>query len=130
MRKEPLGLGCLTSIGDIKIMITLRISALLALIASSSAAFAAIWMGRLYAEFLKGAPLPKLTDAVLWNNGLWYWLITPLVVVALYALGERAKSERTKQRVAEVIMVLGVVTTSAFMIGAVLPLTRITVGLD
>jgi|GEM_PF-5202080 len=111
-------------------MITLRISALLALIASSSAAFAAIWMGRLYAEFLKGAPLPKLTVAVLWNNGLWYWLMTPLVVVVLYALGEMAKSERTKQRVAEVIMIVVVLTTSAFMVGSVLPLIGITVSLD
>jgi hypothetical protein len=109
---------------------TLRISALLALIASFSAAYASTWIGRLYVEFLKGAPVPKLTEAVLWRGGLCYWLFIPAIIVMTYLSGELAKKEWMKQRLAEIIMIVGFITSAAFMIGSVLPLTRITVSLQ
>jgi dihydroxyacetone kinase len=109
---------------------TLRISTILALVASFSAAYAAACMSRAYAEILRGASLPRLTEVVTWRNGLGYWAIIPSIVVALYIVGERINDNRKKQRIAEAIMIVGTISTALFMIGAVLPLTRITVSLE
>lgn len=109
---------------------TLRISALMALITSFSTAFAARWMSRLYVELLKGAPLPELTDAVLWHDGLVYWVLIPSIIVLLYGAGELFKGASTKLRLAEMIMIVSGATTSAFLVGAILPLASITVSLQ
>lgn len=109
---------------------TLRISALMALIASFSAAYAAIAMSRIYSELLQGAALPRLTQTVTWHNGLFYWAIMPITLIILYIIGERTKSDQRKQRIAETIMIIGTISTIAFMIGSILPLTRITVSLE
>jgi hypothetical protein len=80
---------------------TLRISAFMALVATSTAAYAAIWMSRLYSELLKGSPLPPLTEAVIWRGGIVYWLLVPITVLALYFAGERRLGEPQGQRFAE-----------------------------
>lgn len=102
----------------------------MALIASFSAAYAAILMSRIYSELLRGAALPRLTQIVTWHNGLLYWAIIPIILITLYITGERTKSDQRKQRTAEIIMVIGTSSTITFMIGSILPLTRITVILE
>jgi hypothetical protein len=106
-------------------MLTLRISAILALAASYSAASAGSRLSQFYTELLKGAPLPTLTNVILWASGALYWMLVPLLVVSLY-LGGR-KSEPKRQRFAEGIMILGTASTILFMIGSILPMATITV---
>jgi hypothetical protein len=110
-----------------KSMSTLRISAALALIVSLSIAYAATQVDQLYAELLRGAPLPALTNLVLWRYGLLYWMAVPLVILALYLSGCRLESKR--QRFAEGIMFVGTASTLLFMVGSILPLTTITIYL-
>ena len=108
-------------------MRTLRISAILALLVSFSAAYAATRLGQFYAELLRGAPLPQLTNLILWRYGALYWIAIPVIVLGLYLSGR--KSETKRQRFAEGIMIIGTVSAVIFMIGSILPMTTITVYL-
>jgi len=108
-------------------MMTLRISTILALAASLSAGFASTLLGQFYTELLRGAPLPALTDLILWHYGILYWIGIPAVVIALFMLGKRKEAKR--QSFAEGIMITSTASTILFMIGAFLPMTTITVYL-
>ncbi len=109
---------------------TLRTAAFINLLVSLCAAYAANCLGRFYNDFLAGAPLPKLTEAVLWRGGIIYWLVMPTVILLLYTLGELAKRDSLKLRLAQFIILVGGVALSAFLIGSILPLTKITVSLS
>lgn len=109
---------------------TLKITALINLIASLCAGYAANCLGRFYHEFLAGAPLPKLTEAVLWRGGIIYWLFVPSAILSLYVIAELAKSVPGKHLLTQSITVIGGVTISAFLIGSILPLNKITVSLS
>ena len=109
---------------------TLRISASMAIVATCSTAYAAVWMSRLYSELLKGSPLPPVTEAVIWRGGMIYWLVMPATVLVLYVAGERSSSETRRQRLAESIMILSASSSSLCMFGLILPLVRITVTLS
>lgn len=102
----------------------------MALVATCSAAYAAVWMSRLYSEILKGSPLPSFTEVVIWRGGAIYWLIVPVTVLALYVAGERSSVEARRQRLAESIMILSAASSSLCMFGLILPLVRITVTLS
>lgn len=104
---------------------TLRISAALAFLTALATGFASAWIALFYSEIFRGVSLPLLTRFVLWNAGVLYWLVLAVVIVGLYVAGERASDTKTRQRLAEVIMILGTVMTILFMIGAALPLTTI-----
>ena len=102
----------------------------MALIASLSAAYASVWMSRLYAGLLKGSPMPKLTDVIIWRGGIYYWLIIPVIITALYVIGEKIECSQRKQHITEVIIIVSAITTSVCLIGVVLPFTRIIVALS